>query len=103
MDSIAQKVRSEYSGPLLCGPLRVEYRCYRPRPRSHRGRIWAATRPDWDNYAKAIGDALTGILWVDDGRIVDGRVLKLYADDDKPRIEVSVSMLNEQDLNSGTK
>lgn len=103
MDSIAQKVRSEYSGPLLCGPLQVEYRCYRPRPRSHRGRIWAATKPDWDNYAKAIGDALTGVLWVDDVHIVDGRVLKLYAEDGHPRIEVLVSMANERGLNSGIK
>jgi Holliday junction resolvase RusA-like endonuclease len=94
MDSIAQIVRSQYRGPPLDGPLQVEYRCYRPRPKSAGKCIWAATRPDWDNYAKAIGDALQGILWVEDSRITDGRVLKLYADGD-PRIEIAVNTLSD--------
>jgi Holliday junction resolvase RusA-like endonuclease len=93
MDSIAQIVRSQYRGPPLDGPLQVEYRCYRPRPKSAGKSVWAATRPDWDNYAKAIGDALQGILWVEDSRIADGRVLKLYVDDTPPSIEIIVKPL----------
>ncbi|RYZ80693.1 MAG: RusA family crossover junction endodeoxyribonuclease, partial [Proteobacteria bacterium] len=84
-----------YQGEPLDMPLCVVYRCYRSRPKSDRKSVWPAKKPDWDNYAKAIGDALTGILWVDDGRIVDGRVIKLFADDGKPRIEIKMSTLKK--------
>ncbi len=94
MDAIAQIVRAQHRGPPLDIPLKVEYRCYRSRPKSAGKSVYAATRPDWDNYAKAIGDALQGILWTEDSRIADGRVLKLYAEDDDPRIEITVSRLD---------
>lgn len=91
MEAIAQIVRAQYRGPPLDRALQVEFRCYRPRTKSAGKSFWAPTRPDWDNYGKLIGDALQGILWVEDSRIVDGRVLKLYADEEGPRIEIIVS------------
>jgi Holliday junction resolvase RusA-like endonuclease len=97
MEAIAQIVRAQYRGAPLDGPLQVEYRCYRPRPKSAGKSIWAATRPDWDNYAKAIGDALQGILWVEDSRITDGRVLKLFTSE-MPRIEIIVRKLSQGEL-----
>jgi len=36
-------------------------------------------KPDADNYLKAVQDAAKGILWSDDGRIFDARLVKLYA------------------------
>ncbi len=93
MEAIAQIVRAQYRGPPLDGPLQVEFRCYRPRTKSAGKSFWAPTRPDWDNYAKLIGDALQGILWVEDSRIVDGRVLKLYSNDGLPSIEIIVRQL----------
>lgn len=37
------------------------------------------TRPDWDNSAKIIADAITKAgIWEDDGRVFDGRVRKFY-------------------------
>jgi hypothetical protein len=33
--------------------------------------VWHATKPDVENLAKALLDALTGILWVDDGQVAE--------------------------------
>ena len=46
------------------------------------------TRPDVDNYEKALLDGCNGILWADDAQIVDTHVRKRYSD--RPRIEVFV-------------
>lgn len=34
---------------------------------------------DWDNLGKGVSDALSGIAFVDDDQVVDGRVTKRYA------------------------
>lgn len=39
---------------------------------------WPA--PDWDNYAKAVCDAMNGVVYVDDKQIVDGRCVKQWAE-----------------------
>ncbi len=59
------------------------------RPQSHVGRggalrVSAPDYPghgsgDWDNLAKAVCDALTGIAWADDTQIVSGAAAKRYA------------------------
>jgi Holliday junction resolvase RusA-like endonuclease len=36
-------------------------------------------KPDWDNVAKAITDALNGICYVDDSQIVNAHVKKVYS------------------------
>lgn len=36
-------------------------------------------KPDWDNIAKAITDALNGIVYVDDCQIVDAHIRKVYS------------------------
>lgn len=43
----------------------------RPYPTSRR-------HSDWDHHARALGDALTGLMYPDDSQIVDGRVRQLY-------------------------
>jgi Holliday junction resolvase RusA-like endonuclease len=45
-------------------------------------------KPDWDNIAKAVTDALNGIVYVDDCQIVTAHVKKAYSD--TPRIEVLI-------------
>lgn len=42
--------------------------------------LWPAGRPDWDNYAKTVCDALNGVAWADDGQIVAARVWKTYCE-----------------------
>jgi Holliday junction resolvase RusA-like endonuclease len=36
-------------------------------------------KPDWDNVAKSVCDALNGIVYMDDTQIVDAHVTKVYA------------------------
>lgn len=55
------------------------------------GRVWAPTRPDIDNYEKAILDALNPIrdgdpwgLWRDDAQVCEVIKRKLYAASDEP-------------------
>ena len=49
--------------------------------------IRPTTRPDGDNYLKGVLDALNGILWTDDARIVDMSCHKYYSE--HPRLEVT--------------
>jgi Holliday junction resolvase RusA-like endonuclease len=37
--------------------------------------------PDWDNVAKAVCDALNGVVWIDDKQVVDAVVRKRYGDE----------------------
>ncbi|WP_313151348.1 RusA family crossover junction endodeoxyribonuclease [Enterococcus sp.] len=46
------------------------------------------TKPDADNYAKGPLDACKGILWKDDGQVVDLLVSKYYSKN--PRIEIRI-------------
>lgn len=45
-------------------------------------------KPDWDNIGKIICDALNGVAFHDDAQIVDGHVVKLYAE--QPRVDVEI-------------
>ena len=40
------------------------------------------SRGDWDNYGKAVSDALQGICYKDDRQIVEGTVRKVYSEHD---------------------
>ncbi len=56
------------------------------------GLVRPTVPPDYDNIAKQIGDALTGIVWRDDRQIVDARgIEKLYGL--VPKTEVRVDFL----------
>jgi len=48
----------------------------RQRERMLNGEIPCTKRPDWDNIAKIVSDALNGIAWDDDAHIVRGTVSK---------------------------
>lgn len=50
------------------------------------GVIPYTSRPDVDNIAKIVQDALNGIAYNDDGQICNERIIKLYSD--VPRVEV---------------
>ena len=53
------------------------------------GYIRADRRPDWDNFAKLVTDAMRGIVFVDDSLVVVGSVTLRYSS--RPRTEVTVS------------
>lgn len=77
---------------LLTGPLRLEVDFYRVRPAGHFGtgrnagvlkasaEPYPAKRPDVLKLARAVEDALTGIIWRDDAQIVEESLRKLYGE-----------------------
>lgn len=96
------RAKEAYKGKPLKGPLRVNFLFLMPRPgrlvwkTKPMPRCWAPSngRNDFDNLCKSLCDALTGILWVDDGQIVDPRTPKMYAaGDEAPGVHVSVQEL----------
>lgn len=73
--------------PLLEGPLVVDmvFTLLRPQSAPKRVRARPAKLPDLDKLMRATGDALTGIVYTDDSRIIGARRLeKVYANDIDP-------------------
>lgn len=60
------------------------------------GKLHPTKKPDLDNVAKIILDALNGIAYKDDSQVVRLHIEKEYADDDKPRVEVILRELEEK-------
>jgi Holliday junction resolvase RusA-like endonuclease len=52
------------------------------------GAILPIGKPDFDNLGKLVADAVKGIVWGDDARVCDGRVIKRYSDRPALRVEV---------------
>ncbi len=75
------------------GPVGVLLTLFLPRPKQKgKDRLFPHVRPDLDNYFKLIADAANGILWKDDGQIVEMLVRKLYAaDGEQPHSVIRVS------------
>lgn len=78
-----------YKSLKLCGPLSVSICVGYPVPKSaskkDRARMFSdsirpAKKPDCDNIAKIILDALNGVAYDDDRQVVELIVLKLYRD-----------------------
>lgn len=52
------------------------------------GKVRPTTKPDVDNYAKSILDALNGITWVDDSQVVSLTIEKRYGEVEGAIIEI---------------
>ena len=85
---------------LLDGPLQLDVKIYKPTLKSfskkkkemaEQGVLRPTTKPDVDNYVKAIKDALKNVIWKDDSQVVDLQVSKYYSE--KPRIEVKIEQI----------
>ncbi|HVN17192.1 MAG TPA: RusA family crossover junction endodeoxyribonuclease [Dongiaceae bacterium] len=63
------------------------------RQQAEKGALRPTVTPDWDNLAKACGDALVGIVLRDDKFVADGRVEKFFSD--RPRVEMTICELEE--------
>jgi len=86
---------------LLEGPLSMRVQIFRPTPKSfskrktaqaEAGEIRPITKPDVDNYIKAIKDALKNVIWKDDSQVVQLIASKWYSE--RPRVEVLISPIN---------
>ena len=60
--------------------------------------IMAAKKPDADNIAKIILDALNGIAFSDDRNITDLKVRKEYTEDGRAFVRVTLYELEEGDI-----
>jgi Holliday junction resolvase RusA-like endonuclease len=70
---------------LIDGPILVRYLIIRrTKPKSCKAK-WPDTKPDLDNYEKAIWDSLEGLAYTNDSRIVyKMSVQKIWATDENP-------------------
>lgn len=92
-ESIVIEAWTEADCPRLPdGPVALEIEAVFDRPRGHfkrngdlsaTGRRWPAPtkKPDWDNIAKLVGDALNKRAYRDDAQIVDVRMVKRWSTD----------------------
>lgn len=97
---LRQLAKNRFGDDPLDGELSVEIKFYRSiqkslskkeRAKRLSGENRPIVKPDLDNYVKSTLDALNGILWTDDARIVDLHAHKYYSDD--PHIEITVTEL----------
>lgn len=77
--SVAQVARDTYKSEPFLGPIRLEIEFIYPRPKSHyrsngilktNAPHWKSTKPDLTKLVRAVEDALTGIIWIDDAQVV---------------------------------
>jgi len=77
--------------------LRVEMTFFMPRPqsqtRAERLRRFVTKSPDLDKLERAVLDALTAVVWVDDSQVAEVDKRKVYADDMPPGVNVTVAVL----------
>ena len=76
------------SSPPLETPVRLDLTIRLPVPKSYpkkrleaclNGSEWPTKKPDWDNVAKSIADAMNDIVFLDDTQIVIAKVTKVYS------------------------
>ncbi|MCA9817082.1 MAG: RusA family crossover junction endodeoxyribonuclease [Cyanobacteria bacterium HKST-UBA01] len=98
---------AQYKGPLLLGPVRMQYIFVFPRPKSHYGTgknadklkvnapYWHTTKPDLTKIIRSTEDALTGIVYKDDSQVCDRDERKIYLTslNDKPGVVISIEEL----------
>ena len=75
---------------LPAGPLAVTLTFCLPAPKG-KHRALPNVRPDIDGLAKGLLDAWNGVLWIDDGQIVELHLRKVY--DVAPGVRVSVECI----------
>jgi crossover junction endodeoxyribonuclease RusA len=67
----ALKWREENGEPaLLDGPLEVSMLFVMARPKSRKKDVYVTTAPDISKLIRSTEDALTGVVWTDDARVV---------------------------------
>ncbi len=106
MHQIGQRAREVYSGELLIGPLRLTLMFVRVRPQNHFGTgknagllkasapLYPTTRPDVEKLARAVSDALSKVIWIDDSQVVEEHLHKIWGD--FCHVKITVQTLGEQ-------
>lgn len=94
---VAKAARVAHRGEPMRGPVRLIVDFYLPRPKALRGDRAHVSRPDADKLLRGIGDAITGILIVDDSQVTQIKGSKVYAAaGESPRAVIVVTPLTEE-------
>jgi|LakMenEpi03Aug12_release.lakeMendotaPanAssembly.Ray.scaffolds.fasta_scaffold25435_11 Holliday junction resolvase RusA-like endonuclease len=64
----------------------------RKKVQAAKGELFPTVKPDFDNVAKAISDAMNKIVFNDDSQVVYSVISKVYAE--RPGVKVIVSKIN---------
>jgi Holliday junction resolvase RusA-like endonuclease len=76
---LERQIRAKRWDRPLGGAVRVEVVVVLDCPKSAKGRAYPVVKPDIDNFAKMILDAMTGAgIWDDDNQVIDLSVSKRY-------------------------
>jgi Holliday junction resolvase RusA-like endonuclease len=75
---------------LLDEPIELSVIFYLPRPKTAT-REYPSVMPDLDKLIRAVGDSLSGVVYVDDSRIVRISATKVYADHRGPGALIRVN------------
>jgi len=102
--TVAARAREAFGDrPPLAGAVELDVAFVFARPKAHyrTGRhagelkpsapVYCDKRPDLDKLLRAIGDALTGVVLVDDGLIVELRSRKFYG---RPSAQIAIRVLS---------
>lgn len=84
-------------GGMLTGPLEARLIFVMPRPKKLRNgpRVPFKRKPDSDNFAKSVLDALSKRIYVDDSQVCRLIVEKWYAAfEEKPHVEVEIAPMD---------
>lgn len=78
-------------------PLVLTVTFYLPRPASTPKRVTRpAKKPDLDKLTRAVCDALSGIIYADDARVVRLVAEKRFAIDEPPRAEITIAPIGAE-------
>lgn len=97
---VSETAKSYYAGELLDEPLGVEIEVYmgvtkswskKKKAQALANEIMPTYKKDADNMTKPLLDGLTGVVWKDDGCIVDLKFKKRYSS--VPRAEIRISTI----------
>ena len=79
---------------LIDEPVELSVIFYLPRPKTAT-REFPAVMPDVDKLLRAVFDSLSGVIYLDDSRIIRATAQKLYADDRGPGALIRVNTLSK--------
>lgn len=95
---ISYQLRSQYKDEPIDGPVGVTVHFNMPIPPSWSKKkqreavgMLHTKKPDIDNLIKGLFDATNGLVWVDDNRVANMTVTKVYSED--PGIEIIVEKI----------
>lgn len=103
---VVQAAVAQYDGPLLEGPIKMDYLFLFPRPKNHfrSGKFsdhlkntapkYHTQKPDLTKVIRSTEDALTGIVWHDDALVCVRSEEKRYCNgDEKPGVYMRIEAL----------